>query len=136
MTISLPRLPPPNPVPHHGHCTVPTDPTNINKPVIPPQGAIYGIDHVASRFGPEGVMALRPDVPGIPGLLLTGQDIFCCGFGGAMMSGLITSCAALRRNVYFDLQALLPLLAKSLLLPLLPGFAVDQAADQLEALPF
>lgn len=74
--------------------------------IASPKGEIYGLDHTAKRFGsPETVMHLRAET-GIPGLLLTGQDVVCCGFVGAMMGGLLCASTALHRNVYEDLVKL------------------------------
>ena len=36
------------------------------------KGEIYGLDHNMTRFQPDNVMKLRPDI-GIPGLYITGQ---------------------------------------------------------------
>ena len=70
-------------------------------------GAMYGIDHCLERFSPENVINLRPDYTGVKGLLLTGQDLFSCGFGAAVVSGALTASVALNRNVVSDLQALM-----------------------------
>lgn len=59
------------------------------------QGEIYGIDHSPQRFRQR---FLRPATP-IRGLYLTGQDIVSCGVGGAMMGGVLTASAILRRNL-------------------------------------
>ena len=67
-----------------------------------PKGEIYGCDHNKRRFSPTTAAMLRPKTP-IPGLYLTGQDIFTCGFSGAMLSGLMTSTIILKRNLMRDL---------------------------------
>jgi all-trans-retinol 13,14-reductase len=58
-------------------------------------GEIYGLDHSPARFQNE---FLTPHTP-INNLYLTGQDIVSCGIGGALMGGLITSSAILRKNL-------------------------------------
>ena len=57
-------------------------------------GEIYGLDHDLKRFALDPLVRLRPDV-GIPGLLLTGQDVFTCGFIGALYGGVAAAGAAL-----------------------------------------
>lgn len=57
-------------------------------------GEIYGLDHDLKRFALEPLVKLRPDV-GVPGLLMTGQDVFTCGFIGALYGGVVTAGAAL-----------------------------------------
>jgi all-trans-retinol 13,14-reductase len=53
-----------------------------------------GLDMTPRRFrlGP------RPATP-IPGLYLTGQDVWMCGVGGASFGGLLTACAITRRDL-------------------------------------
>eukprot|EP00112_Aurelia_sp_Birch-Aquarium-sp1_P026138 Seg9085.2 transcript_id=Seg9085.2/GoldUCD/mRNA.D3Y31 product="putative all-trans-retinol 13 14-reductase" protein_id=Seg9085.2/GoldUCD/D3Y31 len=67
------------------------------------RGEIYGVDHNLGRFTPESVTTLRPKTP-IPGLILTGQDIFLCGFSGGMYGGLLAASEALNRNCLIDLM--------------------------------
>lgn len=62
------------------------------------RGEIYGIDHTPDRFR---LNWLRPHTP-VPGLFLTGQDIVTDGVGGALMAGVLTASALLRRNVLKD----------------------------------
>ena len=57
-------------------------------------GEIYGLDHDIPRFALEPLVKLRPEV-GVPGLLMTGQDVFTCGFIGALYGGVATAGAAL-----------------------------------------
>jgi all-trans-retinol 13,14-reductase len=59
------------------------------------EGEIYGIDHAPDRFRARW---LRPATP-IRGLYLTGQDISTCGVAGAMIGGVLTASAILRRNL-------------------------------------
>jgi all-trans-retinol 13,14-reductase len=58
-------------------------------------GEIYGLEHSPERFRNE---YLTPHTP-FKNLYLTGQDIVSCGIGGALMGGLITSSAILKRNL-------------------------------------
>ncbi|EDV26486.1 uncharacterized protein TRIADDRAFT_22982, partial [Trichoplax adhaerens] len=66
------------------------------------RGDCYGIDHDISRFTLESTTSLRSKTD-IPGLYLTGQDIFIDGFTGALMSGLGCSCSILGRNLVSEL---------------------------------
>ena len=68
-----------------------------------PKGEIYGCDHNRDRFSPLTAAMLRAETP-VPGLYLTGQDIYTCGFTGAMQGGLMTSMALLQRDLFKDLQ--------------------------------
>ena len=74
--------------------------------IASPKGEIYGLDHNKDRFSPESSVALRPDCAEIPGLYLTGQDVFTTGLGGAMLGGLICAGAVLNRTVYLDMVRL------------------------------
>lgn len=77
-------------------------PVTNNYYIGSPRGEIYGADHNISRFSPESAAILRPKTQ-IPGLILTGQDVFTCGFSGAMFGGLLATSEALHRNCLFDL---------------------------------
>uniref|UniRef100_UPI00358FEBBE all-trans-retinol 13,14-reductase isoform X1 n=1 Tax=Myxine glutinosa TaxID=7769 RepID=UPI00358FEBBE len=68
-----------------------------------PCGEIYGANHNMNRFTPDTAALLRPQTP-IQNLYLTGQDVFCCGFAGAMFGGLLCASQILNRNLYDDLQ--------------------------------
>ena len=46
-----------------------------------PHGEIYGLDHSMERFQPGMLAKLRPETD-IPGLFLSGQDVFIAGFMG------------------------------------------------------
>ncbi len=70
--------------------------------IAAPRGEIYGLDHNVERFSPAAVSALRPETS-IKGLYLTGQDVFTCGFVGAMFGGLLCASKILNRNLYVDL---------------------------------
>ena len=78
-------------------------PVTNNYYIGSPRGEIYGADHNLGRFGPEAAALLRSKTP-VPGLLLTGQDVFTCGFSGAMFGGLLAASEALHRNCVFDLM--------------------------------
>eukprot|EP00164_Ancoracysta_twista_P000103 GFYU01000146.1.p1 GENE.GFYU01000146.1~~GFYU01000146.1.p1 ORF type:complete len:608 (-),score=259.18 GFYU01000146.1:63-1886(-) len=69
------------------------------------RGEIYGVDHNKERFYPQNAPECRPET-NIPGLYLTGQDVFTCGFAGAMFSGLLTASTVLNRNLFNDLMEL------------------------------
>eukprot|EP00667_Euglena_gracilis_P005732 EG_transcript_5768 len=71
-----------------------------------PQGAIYGLAHSLERFAPTTVAAHRPDLFGVPGLFLTGQDILSGGFASALVAGVLTASAVTGRNLFDDLGAL------------------------------
>ncbi len=40
-----------------------------------PAGEIYGLDHNVERFGAKTLSALRPEVPEVPRLYLSGQSL-------------------------------------------------------------
>ncbi|CAD5121492.1 DgyrCDS9997 [Dimorphilus gyrociliatus] len=70
------------------------------------EGETYGLDHNMKRFASaEVAMNLRPDI-GVPGLYITGQDLFSAGLVGAAMGGVITAAACLNRQVFNDLTNL------------------------------
>ena len=77
-------------------------PVTNNYYIGSPRGEIYGADHNRGRFTPEAAATLRPKTP-IPGLILTGQDVFTCGFSGAMFGGLMAASEALHRNLLVDI---------------------------------
>jgi all-trans-retinol 13,14-reductase len=53
-------------------------------------GAVYGLNHDVNRFSPRiFFQELRPDVPEIPGLYLTGQDVSTCGLVGALVGAYL-----------------------------------------------
>ena len=59
------------------------------------EGELYGINHTPKRFKQRW---LRPETK-IKNLFLTGQDIVTAGVSAAMMSGVITSSAILKKNL-------------------------------------
>ena len=70
-----------------------------------PQGEVYGLDHGKERFAPWMAARLRPQTD-VSGLYLAGQDVFCCGFFGALFGGLMAAGAVLNRHVMGDLTNL------------------------------
>ena len=70
-----------------------------------PRGEVYGVDHDVNRFSLEAMADLRPDF-GLPGLYLTGQDVFMCGVTGALFGGVLCASAILKRNLMNDLITL------------------------------
>ena len=56
------------------------------------EGSFYGLDHDVNRFSPRNYFeVLRPEIREIPALYLTGQDVTTCGFGGALVGGVLTA---------------------------------------------
>ena len=80
-------------------------PVTNNHYIASPKGEVYGLDHGKERFDPWNVAQLRPTTD-IPGLYLSGQDIFCCGFTGALFGGMFAAGAVLNRHVMGDLTNL------------------------------
>ena len=64
-------------------------------------GEIYGINHNKERFSLDQAMDLRPETP-IPGLYLTGQDVFTCGFMGGAFGGVLSASSVLNRYLLID----------------------------------
>jgi all-trans-retinol 13,14-reductase len=60
-----------------------------------PRGEIYGLSHTPARFE---CRRLRPETR-VPGLYLTGADVCTAGVSGALMGGVLTASAVLRRNL-------------------------------------
>lgn len=67
------------------------------------KGEVYGLDHDIGRFDPSMCMELRPQTP-IQGLYLTGQDMFTCGYSGAMAGGILCACSVLERNLFGEIE--------------------------------
>lgn len=68
------------------------------------KGAFYGLDHNMNRFEPRVMFErLRPEVEEIPGLFLTGQDVSTCGFGGALVGGVMCASKVLNRPNPFSI---------------------------------
>ncbi|XP_055008691.1 all-trans-retinol 13,14-reductase [Boleophthalmus pectinirostris] len=70
-----------------------------------PKGEIYGADHGRERFSPELNATIRPQTP-LKNLYLTGQDVFLCGFAGALAGALTCGSVILKRNLHLDTVAL------------------------------
>jgi len=82
------------------HCELSTPLSTANF-VNYAHGEIYGLAHSPDRFA---LKFLRPQTA-IKNLFLTGQDISTCGIGGALMSGVITASAILKKNVAGEVLA-------------------------------
>lgn len=80
-------------------------PATNNYYLAQPHGEIYGLDHSMERFQPMMLAKLRPETD-IPGLYLSGQDVFVAGFMGAIFGGLLAAGAVLERNTLIDLAKL------------------------------
>uniref|UniRef100_A0A3B4Z8L7 Uncharacterized protein n=1 Tax=Stegastes partitus TaxID=144197 RepID=A0A3B4Z8L7_9TELE len=70
-----------------------------------PKGEIYGADHGVARFSPDLNATVRPQTP-LKNLYLTGQDVFVCGFAGALAGALTCGSVILNRNLHLDAIAL------------------------------
>uniref|UniRef100_A0A3P8RVJ8 All-trans-retinol 13,14-reductase n=1 Tax=Amphiprion percula TaxID=161767 RepID=A0A3P8RVJ8_AMPPE len=70
-----------------------------------PKGEIYGADHGVARFCPDVNATVRPQTP-LKNLYLTGQDVFVCGFAGALAGALTCGSVLLNRNLHLDAIAL------------------------------
>ncbi|XP_051988657.1 all-trans-retinol 13,14-reductase-like [Xyrauchen texanus] len=70
-----------------------------------PKGEIYGADHGLPRFSVELNATIRPRTP-IKNLFLTGQDLFLCGFAGALTGALTCGSVLLNRYLHLDTFAL------------------------------
>ncbi|XP_046895036.1 all-trans-retinol 13,14-reductase [Hypomesus transpacificus] len=70
-----------------------------------PRGEIYGADHGTARFSAELNATVRPQTP-LKNLYLTGQDVFVCGFAGALAGALTCGSVILKRNLHLDAIAL------------------------------
>uniref|UniRef100_A0A3P8VR83 All-trans-retinol 13,14-reductase n=2 Tax=Cynoglossus semilaevis TaxID=244447 RepID=A0A3P8VR83_CYNSE len=66
-----------------------------------PKGEIYGADHGIARFSPELSATVRPQTP-LKNLYLTGQDVFVCGFAGALSGAITCGSVILNRNLHLD----------------------------------
>jgi len=61
-----------------------------------PRGEIYGLAHTPARFAARW---LRPRT-GIPGLFLTGSDVYSCCVGGACSGGVLAASAILGTKLF------------------------------------
>ncbi|KAL6476694.1 hypothetical protein MHYP_G00151930 [Metynnis hypsauchen] len=73
--------------------------------IASPKGEIYGADHGTARFSAEFCVSIRPQTP-IKNLYLTGQDLFSCGYAGALAGAMVCGSVILNRNLYVDVLAL------------------------------
>ncbi|XP_036445256.1 all-trans-retinol 13,14-reductase-like [Colossoma macropomum] len=73
--------------------------------IAAPKGEIYGADHGTARFSAEFCISVRPQTP-IKNLYLTGQDVFSCGYAGALAGAMVCGSVILNRNLYVDVLAL------------------------------
>ena len=70
------------------------------------RGSVYGLQHDMSKYDdPKLVSRMRPETD-IPGLFVTGQDIFTVGVLSNIVGGIASAGAVLRRNTLLDLQSL------------------------------
>ncbi|KAL7860695.1 hypothetical protein AOLI_G00170440 [Acnodon oligacanthus] len=73
--------------------------------IAAPKGEIYGADHGTARFSAEFCISMKPQTP-IKNLYLTGQDMFSCGYAGALAGAMVCGSVILNRNLYVDVLAL------------------------------
>ncbi|XP_075033342.1 all-trans-retinol 13,14-reductase-like [Mixophyes fleayi] len=70
-----------------------------------PQGSMYGAEQNCSRYQCEIISRMRSRTS-VPGLYLTGQDVFSSGVAGAVHGGLLCASAVLNKILYVDLMML------------------------------
>ena len=83
------------------------------------KGEIYGLDHFVDRFKKP---FLHPVTP-VKGLYMTGADVMTAGVGGALMAGLMTTCAMQGRKA----REVLKLLKNYQPTPSQPQTSADQS---------
>uniref|UniRef100_A0A803J9P8 Amine oxidase domain-containing protein n=1 Tax=Xenopus tropicalis TaxID=8364 RepID=A0A803J9P8_XENTR len=67
-----------------------------------PKGSMYSAEQNCSRYQSDIIVKMRTQTA-VPGLYLTGQDVFSSGLAGAVHGGLLCACAVLNRILYLDL---------------------------------
>ncbi|XP_056405295.1 all-trans-retinol 13,14-reductase-like [Hyla sarda] len=70
-----------------------------------PKGSMYGAEQNCSRYQCEIISRMRSQTV-VPGLYLTGQDVFSSGVAGAVHGGLLCASAVLNKILYIDLLML------------------------------
>ncbi|XP_053309874.1 all-trans-retinol 13,14-reductase-like [Spea bombifrons] len=70
-----------------------------------PEGSMYGAEQNCSRYQCDIITRTRAETA-VPGLYLTGQDVFSSGIAGAVHGGLICACAVLNQILYLDILML------------------------------
>ncbi|XP_066442440.1 all-trans-retinol 13,14-reductase-like [Eleutherodactylus coqui] len=70
-----------------------------------PKGSMYGAEQNCSRYQCEIIGRMRSQTV-VPGLYLTGQDVFSSGVAGAVHGGLLCASAVLNKILYIDLLML------------------------------
>ncbi|MEO0533316.1 MAG: NAD(P)/FAD-dependent oxidoreductase [Cyanobacteria bacterium P01_A01_bin.123] len=71
------------------YCEVSTPLTNENF-TAHPKGSIYGLPMISARFAPENRAWTQVKTP-MPGLYMTGSDVYMPGIAGAIMGALLTT---------------------------------------------
>jgi all-trans-retinol 13,14-reductase len=64
------------------------------------RGAVYGLAHTPKRFQQHWLRAKTP----IKNLFLSGQDICCCGIGGALAGGYMCAYTMSARSLFRTLS--------------------------------
>lgn len=64
------------------------------------RGEMYGLNHTPQRFA---LKWLRPQTP-VKNLFITGQDVVTNGVAGALFSGMLTTCAIMRKNMLNQIE--------------------------------
>ncbi|KAL6481518.1 hypothetical protein MHYP_G00095980 [Metynnis hypsauchen] len=74
-------------------------------PINKHAGATLSAEHNLERFKPLTIAKIRSTTP-IKNLYISGQDVFCTGFSGALHGGLLCASTVLGHVVYIDLLLL------------------------------